>query len=146
MRKVKRSPTKRSPSTKASKQKSSLPRKNEMIELNKTLPRAKEEEYLVQFSTTHHNAVLLIVLCATFIVQGVLRYLETMNRLNYVKPWFVMVLLALMFLITSVATIILSSVLAPLKFKRGMGLLSFFFFVGGFILFFASLIFLLFII
>ena len=120
--------------------------KREMIELNQIKTRDKEEEYLLQFSTTHHNAVLLIVLCATFIVQGVLRYLETMNKLNYVRPWFIAVILALIFLITSVATIILSSVLAPLKIKRKMGLVSFGLFVIGFILFFGSLVFLIFII
>ena len=121
-------------------------KKKDMIELNQAKPRAEEEQYLFQFSTNHHNAVLLIVLCATFIVQGVLRYLETMDKLDFIKPWFMIVILSLLFLITSVSLVILSGVLAPLKFKRETSLLSFIFFSIGSLLFFSSLVFLLFII
>ena len=121
-------------------------KKKDMIELNQTKPRAEEEQYLFQFSTNHHNAVLLIVLCATFIVQGVLRYLETMDKLDFIKPWFMIVILSLLFLITSVSLVILSGVLAPLKFKRETSLLSLIFFTIGSLLFFSSLVFLLFII
>ena len=131
---------------KTKKNKNPIKNSSEMIELNKTMPRAQEEQFLFQFSTTHHNAVLLIVLCATFIVQGVLRYLETMDKMNFVRPWFIIVILSLIFLITSVVTVIFSNVLSPLKTKRELSVLSFVLFVLGFMLFFTSLAFLLFII
>ena len=120
--------------------------KNEMIELSQGRPRREQEQYILQFSGTQLNAVLLIILAATFIVQGMIRYLEAVNKLSQVRPWFVIVIFSFLFLIASVVSVILSSVLAPLRMKREMSILSFVSFLIGVILFFVSLVYIIFII
>ena len=120
-------------------------RKEQMIELAQGKSRKEEEQYLTQFSGNQLNAVLLIVLSATFIVQGVLRYLEAIDRLDAAKVWFFIVIMCFIFLIASVVTIILSNVLAPLKLKRHLSIISFASFLIGVLFFFASLLYLLFI-
>ncbi len=120
-------------------------KKNEMIELSQGKSRKEEEQFLTQFSGNQLNAVLLIVLSATFIVQGVLRYLEAIDKLGAAKVWFFIVIMSFFFLISSVVTIILSNVLAPLRSKRHMSVISFVSFLVGVLFFFSSLIYLLFI-
>ncbi|MFW6230878.1 MAG: hypothetical protein ACOC32_02540 [Nanoarchaeota archaeon] len=120
--------------------------KNEVLELSQGKPRKEQEQYILQFSGTQLNAVLLLILSATFIVQGIIRYLEAVNKLSHVKPWLLIVILAFMFLVLSVVSIILSSALTPLRIKRKMSVVSFFTFIIGFGLFFVSLVYMFFII
>lgn len=117
-----------------------------VIELTQGKPRQEEEKFLIQFSGTQLNAVLLIILSATFLVQGILTFLEATGKLEFIKPWFVMILVAILFLIMSVVSITLGGVLAPLRMKREVSLVSFISFMLGFVMFFASIIFLFFII
>lgn len=120
--------------------------RNEMIELAQDRPRREQEQYIFEFSGTQLNAVLLIILSATFIVQGMIRYLEAIDKLGEVRPWFVLVISSFFFLISSVLSVILSSVLAPLRMKREMSIISFFSFLIGVLLFFAALVYIIFII
>jgi hypothetical protein len=119
---------------------------NEVIELNQGRPRKEQEEYILELSGTQLNAVLLIILAATFIVQGMIRYLEAVNKLGQVRPWFIVVISSFFFLISSVVSVILSNVLAPLRMKREMSVVSFVTFLIGVLLFFGSLVYMIFII
>ena len=120
--------------------------KKKTIEIVKGKPRKEEEKFDVQFSEKQSNAILLIILAATFLVQGVVRYLEFLDKLSFVKPWLVLIILSLIFLTLSIVSINVGGIIAPLRMKRKMNLISFGSFVIGFLLFFGSLIFLLYII
>ncbi len=116
------------------------------IELMKGKPRKEEERFSVRFTGTQLNAVLLIILASTFLVQGIVRYLEIVNKVEYLRIWFFMILLAMFFLSSSVISITMGNIVSILKMKRKMNLISFGTFILGFFLFLLSLIFLLFII
>jgi len=114
-----------------------------MIELIKGKPRNEEEKFFVTFSETQLNAILLVVLAATFLVQGILRYLEISDNSYLIRPWLIITLFSLVFLVSSVVLIALGGVTSPLRLKRLFNLVSFLAFMLGFFLFLGSLVFLL---
>ena len=116
------------------------------IELMKGKPRTEEEKFYARFSETQLNAVLLIILAATFMVQGMVKYLEVVGKFEFMKSWFTLILLALIFLVSSVVSISLGGIVSPLKYKREINLFSFSTFILGFIIFLISLAFLILII
>ena len=116
------------------------------IELTKVKPRQEEEKFFVRFSKTQVNAVLMMILAATFLVQGIVRYLDIIGKIEFLKPWFILVLLAMFSLVTSVVIINLEGIVYSLKNKRKLNLISFNLFILGFVLFLLSLLFLMFII
>ena len=117
--------------------------KDKVIEFVKKKTRESEERFFIKFSDTQMNAVLLIILSATFLVQGIVRYLEITDQVPLLRPWFILVLTALIFLVLSVVTLAVGGILSPLKVKRRTNMLSFLAFLIGFLLFLASLFFLL---
>jgi len=112
------------------------------LELVKGKSRKEEEKFYETFSKTQLNAVLLIILAATFLVQGVTRYLELINLIEVIKPWLLITISSIATLILSIILLALSGVTARLRIKRAMNLLSFIFFILGIIIFLISLFFL----
>ncbi|MFH0836913.1 MAG: hypothetical protein V1870_02185 [Candidatus Aenigmatarchaeota archaeon] len=48
--------------------------KKKMTNLTKPLPKPEAEKFFVQFSGTQLNAILLVILASTFLIQGVITY------------------------------------------------------------------------
>ena len=90
------------------------------------------------------GAVLLLILGATFLAQGVLRYFQLIDDEFLLKPWFIVTLLSILFLVLSVIAVIFVRVFKPLWFKRRLNLLSFVLFMSGALLFVLSLLLLIF--
>ena len=119
-------------------------RKNKQpIELAQTKTKKEEEKFFIDFSERQISAVLLLVLIATFLVQGVIKYLEFSNKTQFIEPWFNLIIYSLIFLLLSVFIITVSGVISILKFKRLINITSFLAFLIGFIMFLYSLIFLI---
>ncbi len=116
------------------------------LELMKGKPRNEEEKFSLRFSDTQLNAVLLIILASTFLVQGIVRYFELIDKIEYLRLWFYIILIGMFFLSTSVITITLGNIVSILKTKRKINLISFSTFIMGFLFFLLSLVFLLFVI
>ena len=115
-----------------------------VTEITKGRPRIEEEKFYVRFSGTQLNVVLLIILSATFLMQGVIRYFELIGETEFIQPWLRIVILALIFLVFSIVLISLGGIVAKLKFKRSINVVSFISFLIGFAFFLASLLFLIF--
>jgi len=118
-------------------------RESTIIELIKGKPRLEEEKFFVTFSETQMTAILLVVLSATFLVQGILRYLELSGQVDLIRPWIILTLFSLVFLVSSIVFITLGGIISPLRGKRLFNLVSFIAFMLGFFLFLGSLVFLL---
>ncbi|MBU2589627.1 MAG: hypothetical protein KKB39_02570 [Nanoarchaeota archaeon] len=116
-----------------------LKHNNNVIELAKGKPRKEEEKFFITFSDTQLTAVLLLILADTFLVQGVIRYLESLGKISLIKPWLIMVLLSLFFLVTCVVVLTIGGIVSPLKYKRKLNMISFISFILGVLLFLASL-------
>lgn len=120
-------------------------RKNDKVtELVKGKPRKEEEKFYVTFSETQLSAVLLLILADTFLVQGVVKFLELTGDIAAIRPWLIIVLLSLFFLVLCVVSITVGGVISPLKYKRNINLASFLSFIIGVLLFVVSLFFLVF--
>ena len=121
------------------------PKRNDKVtELVKGKPRKEEEKFYVTFSETQLSAVLLLILADTFLVQGVVKFLELTGDIASIRPWLIMVLLSLFFLVLCVVSITVGGVISPLKYKRNINLASFLSFIIGVLLFIVSLFFLVF--
>ncbi|MBD3360703.1 hypothetical protein GF366_02785 [Candidatus Peregrinibacteria bacterium] len=118
-------------------------RERKVFEFWKGKTRTEEEKFSEHFSEVQLNSILLLILGATFLVQGIISYLKLIGEAEYIRPWFTVILVALMMLVFSVILVTLGWVLSPLKLKRSVNLLSFLLFVIGSIVFLASLIYLL---
>jgi len=110
-----------------------------VIELAKGKPRKEEEKFYVRFSDTQLNAILLLILADTFFVQGIVKYLEIVGKISSIRPWLVIILLSLFFLVFCVVALTISGVVSPLKIKRLANLVSFGSFILGVVLFLVSL-------
>jgi len=127
-----------------SKRKNHKTKDNSVIELIKGRPRKEEERFFNRFSGTQLNAILLIILSATFLFQGIIQYTNLLGVKTYIlRPWFILMLTAIILLATSVGSITIAGVISPLKRKRLMNVISFIFFIIGFVLFVSALIYLL---
>lgn len=120
--------------------------KEKVTEITKLKPRVEEEKFFTLLSGTQLTAILLIILASTFLVQGVISYLEAVDKLEFLRPWFLLILCSLILLTTSVVSTTTSAIISPLKLKRTMNLISFHTFLFGFVLFLISLLYLLMII
>ncbi len=121
-------------------------REQKVVELSKGKTRKEEEKFYEKFSHTQLNAVLLIILASTFLVQGIMNYLQIMDMTEFLKPWLTWIFVSLVFLVTSVLSVVIGGVLFPLKAKREVNIFSFATFVMGFVFFLVSLFFLMFIV
>jgi hypothetical protein len=118
---------------------------DKVSELSKQKPRDEEEKFFAKFSETQLNAILLLILSATFMIQGITTYLEAIQHAEFIRIWFISIILSLIFLVASVVSIAIGGIVAPLKFKRSLEKISFGNFILGFLFFMASLLLLLFI-
>lgn len=130
----------------AKKKKPMVKREKKVVEMSKGKSREEEEKFYEKFSHTQLNAVLLIILASTFLVQGIMNYLQIMNMTHFLKPWLTWIFISLVFLVTSVLSVVVGGVLFPLKVKREINIFSFATFVLGFVFFLVSLFFLMFIV
>ena len=117
-----------------------------LIELSRLRSRKVQEKFSFVFSQTQISAVSLIILAATFLVQGIIRYFEFFDKMQFIKPWFMLIVFALIFLVFSVIAISFENIFAPLRYKRTANIIGFTSFIVGFMLFLTSLIFLIFVI
>ncbi|MCG2720029.1 MAG: hypothetical protein L6266_04860, partial [Nanoarchaeota archaeon] len=65
--------------------------------------------------------------------------LESLGKISLIKPWLIMVLLSLFFLVTCVVVLTIGGIVSPLKYKRKLNMISFISFILGVLLFLASL-------
>ena len=117
-----------------------------LTELSRPRPRKVQEKFSFVFSQTQISAVSLIILAATFLVQGIIRYFEFFDKMQFIKPWFMLIVFALIFLVFSVIAISFENIFSPLRYKRTANIIGFTSFIVGFMLFLTSLIFLIFVI
>ena len=117
-----------------------------VIELVKGKTRKEEEKLFLKFSETQLTGILLLILAATFLTQGMISYLQLINKAEAIKTWFIIILTTLVFLISSIILTNLGSVIAPLKFKRIINVGSFATFVLGAFSFLIALFYVLFLI
>jgi len=117
-----------------------------LIELSRLRSRKVQEKFSFVFSQTQISAVSLIILAATFLVQGIIRYFEFFDKMQFIKPWFMLIVFALIFLVFSVIAISFENIFSPLRYKRTANIIGFTSFIVGFMLFLTSLIFLIFVI
>ncbi len=113
------------------------------IELTKGKPRKEEEKFFVKFSNTQLNVILIIIFIIPFLFDGVVGYFDIHERVGFIKPWFILNIFALGFLVLSVTSITLGTIIFPLRIKREVNLISFGTFLGGLALFLLSLLVLL---
>lgn len=114
--------------------------KRKLIEISKAKPKKEEQKFSIAFSETQMTAITLIILASTFLAQGIIKYLEYVNKMYVTTLWFKLILIAIMFLIISVLTITLDMIISPIKFKRIIKFVAFSTFIIGFITFLISLI------
>jgi|GEM_PF-1893046 len=103
----------------------------------------EERTFFVNFSKTQLNTVLVLILAATFLVQGVGSFFEGDSSLELFDQWFGMVSMALLFLVLSVVSISVNTIVSTTRFKRKINLISCITFFAGFFFFVGSLMFLL---
>lgn len=116
-----------------------------VIELVKQKDRKEEDKFFATFSETQLNAILLLILSSTFMIQGITAYLQSVHHPELIKSWFIIVTLSLIFLVASVVSITVEGIVSPLKLKRKLSQISFGNFIMGFLFFMGSLFYLLFI-
>ena len=108
---------------------------HKITELTKGKTRKEEKAFFEKFSGRQLNAVLLIILSSTFLVQGVMRYMELIDRISIMSGWFDLILISLIFLTLSVVSISVGGIVSSLKVKRLFNITNFVTFVIGFLLF-----------
>ena len=110
-------------------------KKPKAMELSQGKPRQEETSFYEKFSGRQLNAVLLLILASTFLVQGVMNYLNVVDLTEFLKPWLTMIFLSLILLVVSVVSIVIAGVMYSLKLKRTISMISFITFIMGFIFF-----------
>ena len=115
-------------------------RKNKVLEITKGKSKKEQEKFFVEFSERQLNAILLVVLISTFLIQGAIKYLEFLGKEIIIKQWFSLILIAILFLLSSVITISLSGIMSQLKIKRYINMISFVTFLTGFSIFIYSIV------
>jgi magnesium-transporting ATPase (P-type) len=119
---------------------------NKILEITQTKNRNEEDNYISNFAKSHQNSVLIIILSATFLLQGVMKFMEYIGKIDNMKIWFILIISALIPLTLSVVTLTLDQAFTPLGMKRKLGLTSLVMFLAGFGIFLIALIYLFFII
>lgn len=115
------------------------------MEIVERKPRQAEEKFFFVFSKTQLTAVSILLLASTFLVQGIIQFLQYLDKSQYIKPWFMIIVTSIVFLTTSTVLITLDSVIKPIKIKTKVNVLAFVTYLIGFVVFLASVIFLIFI-
>ena len=120
-----------------------MPKTKELLEVGVAKTKPEEEKFYERFSIIQTNAVLLLVLSATFLTTGMINYaqvLDNLQFLNFLEKWLVFVVLSIALLILSVIAIVLAGVLNVLKYKRLANTFGFWVFLVGAIFFFSTMI------
>ena len=118
--------------------------KKKILEVSQIKPKKEEEKFVFQFSGVQLNAILLFILAATFLISGASKLGEIIGVSYVIKVWLFFTILSILFLTLSVFTTMLGNALAIQKMKRFYNLLSVLLFLIGAVVFFVSLIILLF--
>tara|TARA_Y100000034_G_C6864695_1_gene393954 strand:+ start:552 stop:923 length:372 start_codon:yes stop_codon:yes gene_type:complete len=117
--------------------------KNKILEASKIKTKKEEEKFSFQFSGVQLNAVLLFILSATFLLSGASKLTEILGISN-TNVWLFLTVLSILILTLSVFSTILGNAIAVSKTKSLYNVLSLILFLLGAIVFFVSLIVLLF--
>jgi len=120
-----------------------MPKAKELLEVGVAKTKPEEEKFYERFSIVQTNAVLLLVLSATFLTTGMISYAQVLNNLqflNFLEKWLVFVVLSIALLILSVIAIVLAGVLNVLKYKRLANTFGFWVFLVGAIFFFSTMV------
>jgi hypothetical protein len=118
--------------------------KKKVLEVSQIKPKKEEVKFAFQFSGVQLNAVLLFILAATFLVSGASKLGEIINNYVVIRIWLFFTIFSILVLTMSVFTTILGNAVAAPKSKRFYNMLSLTLFLLGAIVFFVSLILLLF--
>jgi len=120
-----------------------MPKAKELLEVGVAKTKPEEEKFYERFSIVQTNAVLLLVLSATFLTTGMISYAQVLNNLqflNFLEKWLVFVVLSIALLILFVIAIVLAGVLNVLKYKRLANTFGFWVFLVGAIFFFSTMV------
>lgn len=117
--------------------------KENILEVSKGKTRDEEEKFFHQFSEVQLNSVLLVILSATFLVQGILRYLEIIGKVGILRGWIFVVIFSIIVLVMSTITTTLGGIFSPLRLKRTLNMITFTLFIIGVSIFLISLFYLL---
>lgn len=118
--------------------------KKKILEAAQVKPKKEEEKFAFQFSGVQLNAILLFILAATFLVSGASKLTEIIGSSHVVNIWLFFTILSILILTLSVFSTILGNAISVAKTKRFYNVLSLVLFLLGAIVFFVSLIILLF--
>lgn len=118
--------------------------KKKILEVSQIKPKREEQKFVFEFSSVQLNAILLFILAATFLVSGASKLGDIIGASYVIKAWLFFTILSILILTLSVFTTMLGNALAMQKMKRFYNLLSVLLFMIGAVIFFVSLIVLLF--
>ena len=118
--------------------------KKKMLEVSKVKPKKEEAKFVFQFSGVQLNAILLFILAATFLVSGAAKLNDILKNPIVIKIWLFFTILSILILTLSVFLTILGNAMAIPKTKRFYNSVSLILFLFGAVIFFVSLITLLF--
>jgi len=118
--------------------------KKKILEASQVKPKKEEQKFSFEFSGVQLNAILLFILAATFLVSGASKLGEIIGNLSIIKVWLFFTILSILILTLSVFATILSNAFSVARMKRFYTLGSLVLFLLGAIMFFVSLIILLF--
>lgn len=109
------------------------------LEFNVKKDRKEEEKYIFQYSNIHANTLSLFILSSSFLIAGMAQFVS-IYEFDGMKSWFItLVISTLLFSVSAVLTS-LANVFNPLRLKRTLRMLSFYFYMTGALIFFFSLI------
>jgi len=118
--------------------------KKKLLEVAQVKPKKEGEKFAFQFSGVQLNAILLFILAATFLVSGASKLTEILGSNGSIRIWLFFTILSILILTLSVFSTILGNAVAVAKTKRFYNVISLILFLLGAIIFFVSLIILLF--
>jgi len=116
----------------------------QVLEVSTGKPRQEEEKFYEHFSTVQMNAVLLLILSATFLTTGLTKYAEIIGEIDIVNRWLILIIFSIILFVVSIISITLGGVLVSLKDKRIANTAGFSSFLFGASVFFVSLVILMF--
>jgi hypothetical protein len=144
VKKTKKNKPKTSPGTKNKTKHPQNQMARTFMEIVERKPRQEEEKFFFVFSKTQLSAVTVMLLASTFLVQGIMQFLEYIGKIEFIKPWFAVIVSSILFLTLSVVLITLDGVIKPIKIKTKINVAAFVTYLVGFLIFLASVVLLLF--
>ena len=118
--------------------------RNSLLEISKIKNEKEEEKFDFQFSGVQLNAIMMFILGATFLISGANKLSEMVKDSNVIKLWMFFTILSILVLTLSVFMTMIGNALAIQKVRKFYNIFSLLLFLLGAVVFFVSLIILLF--